>query len=151
MLPHTHFMVGLLLGLLAWRNGLISWKLAIVVAIIAAIVDIDHIYAYHRKHGDWHISGAWQRAIKFHEPERTVIHHAYGFVVVTILLIIIGVFSPQFAIVGGLGYFSHYLIDHMHVTYEGKLQEGKFTIPLSYLEILINSICIPVVLILFFA
>lgn len=150
MLPHTHLLVGLMLGMLAWKNDILTWELAIVVGLIAALIDIDHLYAYHKHHRDWSIKGAWLRALKFHEPERTIIHHAYGFIAITILLIILGVFSPIIMIVGGLAYYSHYFLDHVHVKYEGLLRREKVTIPLSYLEMMLDMICISVVLILAF-
>ena len=50
MLPITHFLVGLLFGLIGVRIGFFGYFGAFLIAILAVLIDFDHLITYYVRH-----------------------------------------------------------------------------------------------------
>ena len=114
MYPQSHFLLALLLGLGLMKQGILSWQLALVTAIIAVAIDIDHFLSFVYRHHDFSFKHAWDAAVIKHEKkERTIIHHPIGFVVLSLFIIATYFINITWFYVLAIAYFSHYLIDHI--------------------------------------
>jgi len=146
MLPHTHFLFALLVGILAYYKGQITSANIIIIAILSTIIDIDHPIAYLRHHKKLSLKKAWNNAVTAHEHQRTIIHKPLGISIITISLFILLQFYPQTNILF-LAYFSHMFLDYVHLTKE-KIKKHNFInlfnilIPISPSEIAFDIILI---------
>lgn len=146
MLPHTHFLFALLVGILAYYKGQITSGNIIIVAILSTIIDIDHPISYLKHHGKLRLKKAWNNAVTAHEHQRTIIHKPLGILIISISLFILMKFYPK-ANIFLLAYFSHIFLDYVHLTKE-KIKKHNFInlfnvlIPLSTSEITFDVILI---------
>jgi len=77
MYPFSHFLFALLIGEIFVKLGFLNHDLALLVAVIAVLIDVDHFIFYSVKHKDWDLKHAWNAAVSGHEKERTFIHFKY--------------------------------------------------------------------------
>lgn len=114
MYPQSHFLLALLLGLGMAKAGLLSWQLALVCAVIAVLIDIDHFLSFAYRHRDFSVKHAWDAAVVKHEKkERTIIHHPIGIAVMTLFLASTYFIDRTWFFVLAIAYYSHMLIDHI--------------------------------------
>jgi len=146
MLPHTHFLFGLLIGLLGYWKGQFDLTSVIVLVGVNVLIDIDHPLSYLRHHGKLKLKSAWNNAVKSHEHERTWVHHPIGIVLVSATLLIISRFY-FLAYAAFLGYFIHMFIDYAHIkkeTYNKHEFKKIFNLwlPFSHIEIIFDVVLI---------
>ena len=116
MYPHTHFLFAFLLAEILVKFDILSHKLAVLVALIAVLIDIDHYIYYGVKHNSWDIRKAWNAATVTHEKgERTFIHHSIGFFIITALIIIGFYFNKTVFWILTIGYYSHIFLDYVNL------------------------------------
>ena len=86
MYPFSHFLFALFIGEIFVKLNLLNHDLALLVAVIAVLIDLDHFIYYSIKHKDWNLKHAWNAAVSGREKERTFIHFKWGFLIITLLL-----------------------------------------------------------------
>lgn len=125
MNPHTHFLFPFALGLVFANLGFLSIPLVIIAACIGVFVDIDHYIEHilHTKKNKFSLKSTWNNSMKYHKfRQRSFIHDGSGIVLLTIFIIIVSFFSWPYGIVLGLGYYSHLLLDYVHMKKEKFVQ-----------------------------
>ncbi|MFH1787772.1 MAG: metal-dependent hydrolase [Candidatus Altiarchaeota archaeon] len=115
MLPLTHFLAGLSLGVFGYSQGLFGEEYVILTAVVSTLIDLDHLVTYFSS-GRGGLKAHWNRLVLDRlRHKRTFIHHAQGFFVVCFLIAILhSVNKPLFYCLG-FAYVSHMLLDHVHV------------------------------------
>ncbi|MBU0670794.1 MAG: metal-dependent hydrolase [Patescibacteria group bacterium] len=144
MYPQTHLLAGLAAGEVAASLGAISQPEALLVAGLAMAIDIDHYLYFVIKHGSWSLEKAWNAAVaRREEGERTWLHHWWGFVFVSAIIVLLAFFSQAWALILALAYYSHYFLDHVpNSTRQIRFKVLKASFKLSYLEIILDVILI---------
>ena len=142
--PLTHFLVALFFSELFVYLGILSHKLALLAAVIAVLIDLDHLFAYLFHHGQLSIRKAWNSSTVKHEKNRTFIHHLPGFVSCLIIISILSLFHWQLSLALAIAYYSHILLDdlhfHFHKTYE--LKEWGFVLKIPLYELLADFVLV---------
>ena len=152
MLPHTHFLFGLLLAILGYWGGQFDKASAIILAIASVAIDVDHPIAYFIHHGKLRLKNAWNNAAKQREHERTFIHTPVGIVIISAILLLLMRFDI-IAYVLFLAYFSHMLLDYL---YNKTYKPNKFVkilnieIPIFFPEIVLDMFLIAANIIAFY-
>ncbi|MBS3116527.1 metal-dependent hydrolase [Candidatus Woesearchaeota archaeon] len=147
MNSHTHFLLPLLCALILFQFNLISWPLAILAGIIGILIDVDHYVEHilHAKTNRFSLRATWNNSIKLHRfQQRSFIHDGIGVVLLTVLMGISLFFNWQVVIVAAIGYYSHILLDYLHLNKERFLKSKILTFYLreSYFEITLDIIII---------
>jgi hypothetical protein len=113
MQPSTHFAAGLFFGLAVVTYFGQSYWWALAAAFIAMFVDIDHGIAYFLHYHKFSIKGCFNACCGHMFPGgRMFIHHKNGFLAITTTLIVMYVVNPFIAVLIGVAYYSHYILDH---------------------------------------
>ena len=118
MYPQTHFLFPFFVALLLQKMGFLSWKLALLAGIIGVLVDLDHYaeHILHAKKKKFSVIDTWNNSVKLHKfHQRSFIHHWQGFVIVTLVLVTLAFFNWQLTLAFALGYYSHLLLDYIHL------------------------------------
>ena len=116
MYPQTHFLTALFLGEVLVRLGMLSHEAVIVCAVLAVLIDLDHWVSFIVRHGRFSLRKAWNIAAMSHkETERTFVHHKTGFIVMTVILLIMLLFNRLVFWVLGIAYYSHMFLDYVRV------------------------------------
>jgi len=116
MLPQTHFLFALLVAMVFNKLGHLSVKLVIITAILAVLIDLDHLVEYfvHRKKIS--LKNTWNNAVRFHKfEERSFVHHIQGFVIVTGTVAFLAFLYWKVALVMAIAYYTHMLLDYVHM------------------------------------
>ena len=147
MLPITHFLVGLLFGIMGVRLGFFSVLTAFVIAILAVVMDVDHLISYYLKHKEWSLKKCWNVSLGVEENLWTFIHYWKGFFVILLGLVILSFFSLKISYFIFAFYVPHFLLDQLHLywvmnkDYKIKKIFGM-NILLYWLEIIIDLVVI---------
>ena len=123
MFPHSHFLATLFLAEIFVRLGYISHRLAIICAIIAVLIDFDHFIEYVIVYGKFNFRKAWNVCVTNKMYGRTAIHRVFGISMFALLTLIISLFSIPWAIVVGLGYYSHIATDYLYYLWERRTEK----------------------------
>ncbi|MBU0459487.1 MAG: metal-dependent hydrolase [Nanoarchaeota archaeon] len=140
MYPQTHFLFPFFISAILVKLNVLSWKLALASGIVGVLIDADH-YVEHiirAKTNKWSLKATWNNSAKLHRfYQRSFIHHREGFLVLTLLFIIVLFFSWQIALAKAIGYYSHLLLDYVHLKKKKYLQFkiGKFFVKESWFEL----------------
>ncbi len=121
MYPHTHFLFPLFIALVLQKLGFISWRLALLAGFVGIFVDIDH-YIEHILHAQtkkFSLVDTWNNSVKLHKfYQRSFIHHWQGFLLISLLFLVGFFWNRQFILALALGYYSHLLLDHLHLNHK---------------------------------
>jgi hypothetical protein len=152
----THFLFPFFIALILTKLNLISWKLALLCGLIGVLIDVDHYVEQiaHSKTNRFSLKVAWNNSIRFHRFEqRSFIHHWQGFLMLTLIFLIILFFSWKISLILAIAYYSHILLDYAHLKKEKFLRwkVGKLFVKESYLEIFLDILLILGVIILILA
>jgi len=98
---------------------------------------------------DFNFRNCWNKAVTHKDKrERTLIHHEKGFILITIFILIILIFSSKLALIFAIAYYSHFLLDHIHIQakrrFKFKEMGFKFNMPLY--EIILNLALVIIIL-----
>jgi hypothetical protein len=150
MLPHTHFLVALVLGLIGVHTFLFTHAQAVILGIISTSIDIDHLFAYHKRHKKWSIKGTWEAAIVKHEQEKSFIQHPEGVIIASIVILILFFIDAKWALLLTIAYFTHYILDHIHINLKNKKIKkiGGLHVPVHKTETMIAIIFLVLAIIL---
>ena len=113
MLPHSHFIVGFLFGVVGWKLGFIQPFDILIIAILAVLIDIDHYIHYIIKHKDFNIIKTWNNGATKKEYQKTFIHHLSGIAIIVQLIFVLIWFNPRFGYIALAAYMSHMLLDYI--------------------------------------
>lgn len=143
MHPFSHFLFALLIGEVFVKFGFLSHDLALLVAIIAVLIDVDHFIYYSVKHRNWDLKHAWNAAVSGYEEERTFIHHKIGFIILTLIIATTYFLNQTLSIVLALAYYSHMFLDYTHINIlkiKGTIKEeiDGYNIKIQKYELLFN-------------
>src|SRR3989344_9073216 len=152
MLPQSHFLVAFLFGLIGMRFGNLSLMQAFIAGIVGILIDLDHLFTFFIRHHEFDLKKSWNAAVIHHEHERTTIHRWPGFIVVSLLLIVLGNFYLNIGLILAIGYYTHFFLDHIHVNTKKKLilRGYGFVMKLFYFELILQTICLILIAFLFF-
>lgn len=155
MYPWSHFLFGFLIGLVFVKLGYFGYGIAILIGILAVLVDLDHYFYYGIKHKTWNFRKAWNAGSVIHEKgERTFIHHLKGFIIMAFISAIIFLISRTFGIVVASAYYSHMALDYwswnfIKIRGEEKFKEKKFSFSVPNYELFWDGIFIAGIVLLF--
>lgn len=142
MYPPTHFLAGLTIGAVGAKVGFFDVPEAFSLAALAMLVDLDHYLYFIHKHKSFSLIKAWQAALDKREVgQRTVLHHALGFLIFTAVLIGIWFVNQPWSLLLGLAYYSHILLDYLPVESQRfNFQILKLNFHLSFQEIILDFV-----------
>ena len=118
MNPYTHFLLPYVISLILVKNGIFTWKLALVCGLVGVIIDIDHFieHVIHSKKQKLSLLDTWNNATKYHRfYERSFIHNFVGFLIFTVMFLVIYVFDWKIALVLAIAYYSHMFLGYVHL------------------------------------
>ncbi len=141
MYSQTHFLFPLFIGLLLYRVGIFSWKLALFAGIVGIFIDIDHYIEHiiHSKKNKFSLRATWNNSIKLHKfNQRSFIHYWDGAVILSFLFLIVSLWYPFIALALAIGYFSNLLLDVPNFAKKTilKLKIGELYFRESWVEVL---------------
>jgi len=147
MLPVTHFLVGLLFGLIGVKLGLFSVLTAFFVGLFAVLIDIDHLISYFIRHREFSLKKCWNVSLGVEENLWTFIHYWKGFFVILFGLVVLSFFSLKVSYFIFAFYVPHFLLDQLHLYWvENKSFKVKkvfgMNILLYWLEIVLDLVVI---------
>lgn len=115
MYPQTHFLFSLLVGMIFAKFGIFDYWVAFFVGLAGMLVDIDHFIVYVFKYKDIDFKDSFNKAVKGLYRGRSFIHHIFGFVLITLIIILLYFSNKTWFWIIGLGYYSHMFVDYVHL------------------------------------
>ncbi|MFC1682003.1 metal-dependent hydrolase [Nanoarchaeota archaeon] len=115
MYPQSHFLFSLLVGLIVAKFGVFSYEVAFYIAVVAVLIDIDHLIAYFSKYKEMNLKDAWNYSVRGKYHGRTFIHHWIGFLVITLIIVGLYFFNLTWFYVLSIAYYSHMFLDYAHL------------------------------------
>jgi hypothetical protein len=152
MYPLTHFLVPFVLAQIFVKLGYLDYRFALIAALLGVLIDLDHYIYRIFSAKDYSFKKAWNIAVKKHDPlQRTFIHHYKGLLIFLLVKIVLLFFSWKWTIVIALGYYSHFLLDHIHIRIHKKLTFNEFgyVFRIPFYEIILDVILVLVGLLIF--
>ncbi|MEK6852487.1 MAG: hypothetical protein AABX59_01280 [Nanoarchaeota archaeon] len=120
MLPHTHFLVGIVFALLAWKSNFLSLAVALLIPLLAVAIDLDHFVIMLLKLKTINLR-VWNRAVNRQISLWSFIHYWPAFFVITSASILLYFVSPQYSYIIAASYVPHFLLDKLYK----KLARGR--------------------------
>ena len=142
MLPQTHFLVAFFFGLLGMKFGYLSLNQALISGFISILIDFDHLFTYKFLHGKFSFKKAFNSTVIEHEHDNRSLHSFIAFLILTALFIILGVYFLELALILAIAYYTHYILDHLHIKVKKKFtfREFGFVMKLYYFELVLQLI-----------
>src|SRR3989344_9408188 len=137
MLPQTHFLVAFLLGLIGVKLGYLTLLEAFIAGLLSIIIDLDHLFNF-----KFNLKKTFHATVINHEHETRSLHHWVGFLIFTAIIIFIGIFFLNTALILAIAYYSHYLLDNIHINAKKKFtfKEFGFVMKLYYFELIFQIV-----------
>ncbi len=118
MYPQSHFLFSLLIALILAKLNIFDYRIALLIALVAVFVDIDHFIIFVAKRKDWKLKDAWNADVKGNfKNARTFIHHWLGFILITAIIITLFFINKNLFWIIGLGYYTHMFLDYAHLNF----------------------------------
>lgn len=118
MYPQSHFLFSFLIALIFVKFNVFDYRIALLIATLAIFIDIDHFIIYIIKRKDWSLKDAWNAEVKGRfRHARTFIHHYLGFILITILIIVLFFINKNLFWIFSIGYYSHMFLDYAHLNF----------------------------------
>lgn len=116
MYPWTHFLFPFFIAeILVSFSYLNHWH-PLIAGIIGILIDLDHPVEFAFVRRKFSFRQAWNNSVVSHKINgRTFIHHWLGILIVAILCFGLLFFNPSLALIVAFGYYSHILLDYIHV------------------------------------
>lgn len=125
MYPQSHFLFSLLTALIFVKLNVFDYKIALLIALVAVLIDIDHFILFIIKRKEWSFKDAWNADVKGKfRHARTFIHHYLGFILITTFIVVLFFINKNLFWIIGLGYYSHMFLDYAHLNVL-KIREKK--------------------------
>ncbi len=135
MLPHTHLIGGVLAALLIRAVTPLTPTDFAISALLSVLYDLDHLYAYFRRHGTADLTSVWNASVKHTENDRTILHKVNGVAIILPLAGLASLFGLKYGLIVLSTYALHMLMDHIHYRFNFHIKEGRMSVPISYEEI----------------
>ncbi|MBW2993252.1 metal-dependent hydrolase [Candidatus Woesearchaeota archaeon] len=152
MLPYTHFLFPFTISLLLVKLNIFTWEYAVLCGIIGVLIDIDH-YVEHilnAKSKKFSLKATWNDSARFHRFNGwSFVHHWQGALVFGLVIAGIYFLNWKIALILGIGYYSHLLLDYANIKQKKFLRTkiDKFYFIESYLEVILDIILIILIII----
>ena len=144
MLPVTHLLVGLAVGVWGFGSGLFAGEYVIYTAAVSTLIDLDHLAGYFRS-GGGSVREHWNRLVLDRlRYRRTFIHHAGGMAVTCLLIALTYGFDRSLFYCLSLAYGPHMILDHLHLKHLPHIRRYHLKglgviIPYSIVEVLLDA------------
>lgn len=116
MYPQSHFLFSFFIALIFVKYSIFDYKIALLIALFAVFIDIDHLIIFIIKRKEWSLKDAWNAEVKGKfKNARTFIHHYVGIIIMTILVVILFFINRNLFWIVCLGYYSHIFLDYSHL------------------------------------
>jgi hypothetical protein len=112
MYPQSHFLFALFISMIFVKYGVFDYRIALLIAVLAVFVDIDHLINFIIKKKDYSIRDAWNAGIIGHMKERTFIHHYLGFILITGIIVLLFFLNRTWFWIILIAYYSHMFLDY---------------------------------------
>lgn len=147
MNPQTHFLFPFFIAFILTKLNILSWKLAVLCGLIGVLIDIDHYLEHiiHSRSNSLSLRACWNNAIKFHRfNQRSFIHHWQGFLILSLIFLIVLFFNWKISLILAISYYSHLILDYVHLKKEKVLRWkiGELFMKESRLEIIIDTLLV---------
>lgn len=151
MYPPTHFIVGLTLGQIGVQLNLFNPAEAWSIAVLATLIDLDHLLYYSIKKRRLSLRQAWNAAVEGKaKGERTALHHLSGLLIFSVFILGLCLIFPKWALALSTAYYPHYLLDQtplfMKKNWLAKL--GGFEMQINLQEVIFTSVCLLIICLL---
>jgi len=157
MYPQTHFLFAFFLAEIFVQIGWLNHYSALICAVLAVIIDFDHIIEHFLLTKDRSLKRFWNNSVMKNDPrERTILHHLPGFIIFLILPIAIWFSAVQnrpAAIIIAVAYWSHMFLDTIRIHIMMKkvdIKECGFHIPIYMHEVALDAAFLVLGLVLIF-
>lgn len=156
MYPLTHFLLAFLIGLILVYYGQFNLFQAFITGLVALLIDIDHFIYYSIRKKDFSFKNAWNAAVKHKLNERTLIHHLPGFLISSLILLILFFLNKTWFLILFIGYYSHIFLDYLdikrwlEVKRKIKFKEEGFYFKIPIYEIILIMAMIILIILLIF-
>lgn len=117
MYPQSHFLFSLLIGLIFVKFGFFNYKIALVIAVFAVLIDIDHFINFAVRRKDYKLKDAWNAVVVRHFHGRTFIHHIIGFTAITALIAFLFFYNRTWFFIVSLSYYTHMFLDYAKINF----------------------------------
>ena len=147
MYPLTHFLISFFIGLLLVSQGYFTYLQAFITGLVGLLIDVDHFVCYALKRS-FNFKKAWNAAVLHKLKERTLVHHLPGFLVSTLILVILFFVSKVWFWILFIGYYSHMILDYINfgkwlrVKKKIKFEEEGFFFKVPLYEIVLEIILV---------
>jgi hypothetical protein len=147
MLPLTHFLVGLALGVWGFDKGLFGREYVLYTAFASILIDLDHLVGYFTS-GGGSLREHWNRlALDRLRYKSTLVHHVRGIVVVCLVIALTYFAERRVFYCLALAYVSHMVLDHLHIRHlphvrKYHLKGLGIVLPYSIIEVLLDVLLI---------
>jgi len=146
MLPQTHLLGGILLAVVLQAFTPLTPADFAIAALLSVFYDVDHLYAYFKRHGTASLAAAWTAGVKHTENDRTVLHRLGGILIILPLAGVASVVGLKYGVIVLSTYALHMLMDHLHYKFNFSIKEGNLVYPVSYEELGIDVGLVAVIL-----
>ena len=117
MYPQTHFLFSWLVALIFVKLNVINYKIAFFVVLLGVLIDLDHYFSYVIKYKKISFKQAWNNHVKQSHREKNFMHNKIGFLVITLISILIYFINQNVFWILVLGYYSHMLMDFIQIRF----------------------------------
>jgi len=153
MYPQSHFLFSFLVALIFVKLGIFDYKVAVLVAIFAVLIDLDHFLNFVIRRENYSLKDAWNAVVVRHFPGRTFIHHWIGFILMTAVIFGLYYLNMAWFWIIGFGYYTHMFLDYAKINIlkiRGieKIKEAGFVMKISKFEVLFDIFMIIGILLL---
>lgn len=112
MFCHTHFLAGLLVGVIGYNSGYIHLWDTLIIAILTTLMDIDHFIIFWLKKKSFSLKKFLSTvASEREETYRSFIHKKFFALLILLITIAILFFNKRLAFILGGIYFTHIFLD----------------------------------------
>jgi len=112
MYPQSHFLFAFFIAIIFVKFNIFGYEIALLIAVLAVLVDIDHFIIFVIRKGDYSLRDAWNAGILKHIKERTFIHHYVGFILLTTIIVLLFFLNRTWFWIITLAYYSHMFLDY---------------------------------------
>ena len=116
MYPQSHFLFSLLIALILAKLHIFDYRIALIIALVAVFMDIDHFIIFIIKRKDWKLKDAWNAEVKGNfKHAKTFIHHWLGLILITAITVALFFVNKTLFWIIGLAYYTHMFLDYAHL------------------------------------
>jgi hypothetical protein len=115
MYPQTHFLFSWLVALILVRLNIINYKIVFFVVLFSVLVDLDHYLSYIITYKKINFKKAWNNHVQYSSREKNFIHNKVGFLVITLISVLIYFINKNVFWILVLSYYGHILLDFIHI------------------------------------